>query len=235
MTGALDERTYRALLACCGGHERRAELERVLRDLRDRSSLFIDDDELHSLETYARRMRGEIFFANRWLIVEGQADYLIVHALAHAMEYDLDAHGVSVIDAKNNGNPATFAALARALGIPWLAVFDGDDAGKRYVTAITRRGFTQDETTRRCRTHDAGDLEAQLIADGLGPELREVLADLDVRDAADLTNDELLKQLRDNKTDFAALLAARLRKDPNIAPRAPVAFRSAIEHLAGLT
>ena len=58
-------------------------------------------------------------------IVEGQADYLIVHALGRAQDYDLDEHGVSVIDAQNNGSPDTFTALARALGIPWLAVFDG--------------------------------------------------------------------------------------------------------------
>ena len=235
VAGALDERTYRALLACCGRHERRAELERELRKLRDRSSRYIDDDELQSLETYARRMRGEIFFAERWLIVEGQADYLIVHALADAVEYDLDAHGVSVIDAQNNGKPDTFAVLARALGIPWLAVFDGDDAGERYITAISRRGFTQQETTRRCRTHDAGDLEAQLVADGLDPDLRDILTELGIQDAADLTDDELLKKLRDNKTDYAALLAVDFRDDPNLAQRAPEAFRNAIEQLPGLT
>ena len=38
-------------------------------------------------------------------IVEGQADYLIVHALGRAQDYDLDEHGVSVIDAQNNGSP----------------------------------------------------------------------------------------------------------------------------------
>ena len=141
VTGMLDERNYRALLRSCGRHEQLGELTEVLRDLRDRASKYVGDDELRSLETYARRMRGEIFFAERWLIVEGQADYLIVHALAHAMDYDLDSRGVSVIDAQNNGNPDTFAVLARALEIPWLAVFDGDDAGKRYVTAIAKRGF----------------------------------------------------------------------------------------------
>ena len=66
VVGTLDEGTYRALLTCCGQHERRADLEGLLKDLRDRSSLYIDDDELQSLETYARRMRGEIFFAGNY-------------------------------------------------------------------------------------------------------------------------------------------------------------------------
>ncbi len=234
VVGTLDEGTYRALLTCCGQHERRADLEGLLRDLRDRSSLYIGDDELQSLETYARRMRGEIFFAERWLIVEGQADYLIVHALAHAMGYDLDSHGVSVIDAQNNGNPDTFAVLARALDVPWLAVFDGDDAGQEYVRRIGRRGFAAEEVNKRCRTHLAGDLEAQLVANGLDPELREILTELGVQDAADLTDDEVLVQVKQNKTDCAALLAVRFRTNANLVNRALPAFRTTIEQLRGL-
>ena len=237
VAGALDEGIYRALLRCCGGHERRTELEGSLRDLRDRSALYIGDDELQSLETFARRMRGEIFFAERWLIVEGQADYLIVHAMAHAMGYDLDSHGVSVIDAQNNGNPATFAALARALDIPWLAVFDGDNAGKDYVEAIAKRGFSdaeRAELTGRCQTHSAGDLEAQLVVDGLGPELREILAGLGVAGAQALVDEALPERLRADKTGFAAVLAARIRAVPDLAQRAPAAFRTAINELRGL-
>ena len=233
VSGALDGRCYRALLRCGGTHDQRAEIEHALRDLRDRASLYVTDDELRDLDTFARRMRGEIFFAERWLIVEGQADYLLVHALARAQDYDLDQHGVTVIDAQNNGNPATFAVLARALAIPWLAVFDGDEAGRRYVEAIRRRGFTDADT--RCRTHPSGDLEAQLVADGLGPELRDILAELGIGDAATWTDATLTQRLRDNyKTSCAAALAARVRGEPNLVQRALATFRTAIKDLRGL-
>ena len=233
--GALNTDTYRQLLSCCGLHDRRSEIEAAIADLRDRSSQYIPDAELQSLETYARRMRGEIFFAERWLIVEGQADFLIVHALAHAMKYDLDEHGVAVIDAQNNGNPTTFAALARALAIPWLAVFDGDDAGRGYVEGIRKRGFSDDAVSHRCRTHSADDLEAQLVANRLGPELREILSQLGVPEAADIGDDQLPARLRERKTDYAASLAARFRDDASLTARAPEAFRGAIELLPGLT
>lgn len=232
--GHLDESVYRDLLARGGAHEGRAEIEQALRDLRDRSSLYVEDNELQALETFAKRMRGEIFFAERWLIVEGQADYLIVHALARALAYDLDQHGVAVIDAQNNGNPATFAALARALTIPWLAVFDGDDAGRRYVQAIRGRGFADAELDERCRTHPDGDLEAQLVADGLGPELRGILSELGVHEARNLTEELLVQPLKENKTAYAVALATRLHTDPDLARRAPAAFRETIDELRGL-
>ena len=232
--GTLGEDTYRALLTCCGTHERRAELEALLRDLRERSHLYISDGELQALETYARRMRGEIFFAERWLIVEGQADHLIVHAVAHALDYDFDQHGVSVIDTQNNGNPATFAALARALDVPWLAVFDGDEAGQQFVRAIANRGFSAEDLDRRCRTHGAGDLEAQLVTDGLGPDLREVLVALGIHNAHALDDEDLVVRLRANKTAYAAEFAARVRRDADLAQLTPEAFRTAIERLRGL-
>ena len=232
--GGLEESLYRALLRCCGNDERRGELESRLRDLRDRSSLYVADDELRALETYARRMRGEIFFAERWFIVEGPGDHLLVHAVAYALGYDLDRHGVSVIDGQNNGNPATFAALARALDVPWLAVFDGDTEGNSFVRRIEKRGIPKDEVAKRCRTHAHGDLEAQLVADGNGPTLRKLLEENGVRAAQDLGDAELVVQLRRRKSTYSAQLAGRVRSQPALVKRMPRAFREAIDQLEGL-
>ena len=233
--GSLDEGTYSKLIRHCGENKRRDELSSKLRSLRDRSMLYIEESELQSLETFARRMRGEIFFAERWLIVEGQADYLIVHAMACALGYDLDRHGVAVIDAQNNGSPAIFAALARAISIPWLAVFDGDQAGVGFKQAIANRGFSDEELSKRVRTHSAGNLEAQLIAEGLGPELKAALVTLEVHEDNDLSDDNLKELLRENKIGYAALLASSLRFSTELAQRAPKAFRDAIEQMRGLT
>ena len=233
--GMLREKAYRALLTCTGSCGRRVELQGVLRDLRDRSSRYVDDDDLRSLETFARRIRGEIFFAERWMIVEGPTDYLIVRALAHAMRFDLDWQGVAVIDAQNNGSsPHSFAALARALDIPWCAVFDGDDAGNGYIEQLRKRGFSEAELAHRCRQHPDGDLEAQLVADGLGGELRRILQKLGVRGASVLTDEALLKALRNEKTGYAVELADRIRGSRRIAQRGPNAFRKVIAMLPEL-
>ncbi len=89
--------------------------------------------------------------------------------------------------------------------------------------------------TNRCFTHQAGDLEAELVADGLGTELREILKELGFDDAFGLNDEALVSRLRANKTAYAAKLAARLYADSNLAQRAPEAFRAAIRQLPGLT
>jgi putative ATP-dependent endonuclease of OLD family len=232
--GTLTEAFYRDLLACYGTHPDRAVVHGILRELSDKSVSYMSDDELSGLETFARRIRGEIFFARRWMIVEGQAEYLVVHALGRAIGYDLDEHGVSVIDAMNNGNPATFAALARALGIPWLAVLDGDPAGQRYVQAITARRFDAAFVAQRCNTLPAGKLEQQLLADGMDQLLRAVLQDLGHADAQTVDRATLERKLENCKTDYAAKLAERIAADPPLALRILQPFREAILELRGL-
>jgi len=233
--GKLEQREYRGLLTCYAGHADMASIHATLRDLRDRSLLYIADQELASLETYARRIRGEIFFARRWFLVEGQAEYLLAHSLARALGYDLDEHGVAMIDAKNNGDPVAFAALARALGVPWIAVFDGDAAGNGYVTAIASRDFASAEISARCRTLPAGTLEEQLLADGLEPVLRDALQSCGIANAATMDIARLKKTLVDNKTRYSAAVAQRLLTDATLPPRMPQPFREAIAQLRGLT
>ena len=232
--GRLDENHYRKLLRCYGEHPERLEVHERLRDLQVRSSLFIDDAELKKLETFARRIRGEIFFAHRWLIVEGQAEYLLVSALARELGYDLDEHGVSLIDSMNNGDPKLFTVLAQALGIPWLAVLDGDAAGKQRIQKIKSRTIDSDLAEERCRTHSAGNLEEQLLSDGLESELRDALLNAGHEDAEDIDSENLKKRLENNKTDYAAELVLMLRGNPALASRMPEAFRDAIKDLGSL-
>ena len=229
--GVLKQSTYRELLKC---YPDRAKDREKLRDLRDRSVDHMGDDELQSLETWARRVRGEVFFADQWLIVEGQADYLIMHAMARALDYDLDEHGTALIDAQNNGDPAVFAALARALRIPWFAVFDGDEAGKKYIRRIENRGFSEADMAR-CRTHEAGDLEAQLIHDGLGKELKSIAVVVDPRASKKLTDDASLQEwLGDNKVRYASELANKILTSPSLVPRLPTTFRDALDNIRRL-
>ena len=231
--GWIDDSKYRKLQTCFSHHEKRNEILAALKDLRSESALCMTDAELQSLETWARRMRGEVYFAERWMIVEGPADHLIVEALAQALGYDLDEHGVTLIDAQNNGNPAAFAALARALGIPWIAVFDGDRAGQEFKASIRNRGFDAEEVQRRCRMHDAGNLERQLIRD-LGDQLESFVKAVGCDPG--LEEDDLANLLHEKaQPRLSALIAERVRTEDSFVQYLPAAFRVAINDLRELT
>jgi putative ATP-dependent endonuclease of OLD family len=98
-------------------------------------------------------------------------------------------------------------------------VFDGDAAGRGYANALTARGFDPAFIAQRCRTHAAGHLEDQLLADGLEPELRSILQALGQNDADALDPATLQIRLADNKIPYAAQLATRVNGDAALAHR----------------
>ncbi len=234
-SGSLPQNQYRQLLVAYGGRPDTQAIHAVLRKAYDASQEFISDAELEQLETFARRIRGEIFFARRWLLVEGPSDYHLVHGIAKGLGYDLDEHGVSVIDFQNNGSPEIFAVLARALGYPWLAVVDGDAAGLSYIARITARNFPVHEMARRAFSLPAGYLEQQLVADGLQPELKAILVSFGNAAAANFDDATLIATLENDKSGYAAILAKQCAENPALALRMPAPFRNAILSLRGLT
>jgi putative ATP-dependent endonuclease of OLD family len=229
--GTMPTKTYRKLLAAYYGHAGTADFHAKLRSSYEASLEFIPDEELEKLETFARRIRGEIFFANKWLLVEGQSEYHILHGMAKAMGYDFDEHGVSVIDFQNNGNPECFAVLARALGYPWVMVVDGDQEGSRFLADVRSRNFTCTQMAQRTRQLPAGPLEQQLVSDGLQPELKAILTAQGVGTAADMNDPELIAALKADKCGYAAQLGKQCAESVVLAERMPLLLREVIELL----
>src|ERR1017187_2729754 len=73
-----------------------AKTEGVNRLRHDCRTLPTADDEAE-LGFHCRRVRGEIFFARHWLLVEGVTEYLLAHALGKALEWPLNALGVALV------------------------------------------------------------------------------------------------------------------------------------------
>ncbi|MFC7688680.1 ATP-dependent endonuclease [Paeniroseomonas aquatica] len=234
MHQVLGQNIYRDLLTAYGTHPDRAAIGVELKRVYELSQRFIPDEELAQLETFARRIRGEIFFARRWLLVEGQCEYHLVHGIAEGLGYNLDEHGVSVIDFQNNGNPECFCALGRALGYPWLMIVDGDAAGTSYIQKLSPRGFNVAEIAHRTYQLAEGDIEQQLIADGLQAELKASLLDIGETKAPTYDDAALLKALVASKSAYGAVLGRKCAQDAALAARMPKAFRDAIISLRGL-
>ena len=117
------------------------DVHNLLRSLQKESGLYITDEEMLVLETFAKRIRGELFYARAWLLCEGQCEYLIYRYFANVLGMNLDQFGITVLDFQNNGSPEIFVKLAESFHIPWLFVCDGDPQGIDFVSRIKSLGL----------------------------------------------------------------------------------------------
>ncbi|OQY11642.1 MAG: hypothetical protein B6I30_06410 [Desulfobacteraceae bacterium 4572_187] len=173
----MSEKEYRSLLKI---YPSQLETHLQLKKLRDESRMLLSKDDLKDLDTYAKRIRGEILFAGAWLLCEGQSEYLLLRYFADLMGKPFDQMGISVIDFQNNGSPGAFVALARAFEIPWIMICDNDSGGKDFIRQVKERGLTDEEIEAFVHLLPGGegtDLEAFLINNGFVDEYLQILDD----------------------------------------------------------
>jgi putative ATP-dependent endonuclease of OLD family len=203
-----------------------------LSEFRHACRVLVSAKDETDLAVAGRRLRGEVFFARRWLLVEGQSEHLLLHALGKALDWPLDQHGVAVVDFQNCGNPGIYAALADGFGIPWRMISDGDSESGSFRTQLLKRGFNAGDLSAHFLTlPPPNDLEDQLLADGHEALLREVLDEVGVSDASSCTLPELRTKLKKSKIGYMSVLGPRVASDPALANLMPVAFVTAVKDL----
>lgn len=224
VNGKVEQREYRDLLAL---YPRQQEVHDVLKRLCTESQLYLDDSDLADLETYVKRIRGEVLFARAWLLCEGPSDYLLLRYFAELLGTSLDQAGVTVIDFQNNGSPGAFVGLARAFEIPWVMVCDNDDAGKNFVEQVEKRGLTNGEVKELVRLlpGDGVDLEMFLVKSGFDREYVQILLERNVSLTKKMGDagfeDELAASIRKDKTGYAIALIEKLRAEGADQSRVP--------------
>lgn len=212
--GRMEDKEYYHLLSIYPGQiEVHAELKR----LRDESRLYLSDSDLTDLDTYAKRIRGEVLFANAWLLCEGQCEYLLLRYFAELSGNPLDQAGVTVIDFQNNGSPGAFVGLARAFEIPWIMVCDNDGEGRKFIKQVKDRGLTDGEINKLVRPLPGNevDMEMFLVKNGFILEYTQILADRNVnlikKEGESGFEDEIASKIRKDKTGYTIALIEKLR------------------------
>jgi predicted ATP-dependent endonuclease of OLD family len=117
--------------------QRADEIEMVFKD-KDRGTYVLDKDpsitratlQSSKFKIYAHfnTERNELFFANKILLVEGDADKILFTTLAkEKWGIDLDKEGISVVECGGKTGVLYFIGVCRLLGITdFFAVWDGD-------------------------------------------------------------------------------------------------------------
>ena len=222
VAGVVEQKEYRTLLPMYAADK---DAQRAIKALADESQMYMSDAEIIELDTYGKRIRGEIFFARAWLLCEGQSDFTVIHYFAELLGTPLDGACVSVIDFQNNGSIGAFVSLAKNFDIPWIMVGDSDKAGKDYATTAAQKCSDAAETADRVRNLPDLDLEQFLVNNGFAIEYHDILAARGVTFAKKLgepgSNDEIAAHARNRKTECATDLIHALSTSGADAMRVP--------------
>ena len=232
--GKMTRKEFRDVLTIYG---KQKEAHSHIKALYEDSQLFLSDIELADLDTYAKRIRGEVLFARAWLLCEGQSEYLMLRYFAELLGTPLDQFGITVIDFQNNGSPGTFVGLAKAFEIPWIMVCDNDAAGAKFVDEVKGRGLTRQEVNDLAQLiPDANaDLETFLTKNGFAAEYEEILAERQValtkKPAEAGYEDEVAENIKKDKTGAMLRLIEKLRAKNADTSRVPAFFAKLIKDL----
>lgn len=234
LKGRMEEKEYRELLKM---YPKQAGIHMTLRQLKDESQSYLTKDDLINLDTYAKRIRGEVLFARAWLLCEGQCEYLLLRYFAELLKKPLDSIGVAVIDFQNNGSPTAFVGLARAFEIPWIIICDNDSATGKFLKQVQDRGYTPGECNDLFRPLPGQDMELErfLYNNGFAGEYRQILAEnqvsLTTSEGTTEFENEIISTICKDKMGYTTALIERLRATGADGSRVPQFFSTAIDDI----
>ncbi|RJX75506.1 DUF2813 domain-containing protein [Vibrio sinensis] len=130
-------------------------------------------DELRRIGFHIRFHRPGAMFARCWLLVEGETEVWLFNELAHQCGYNLAAEGVQIIEFAQSGLKSLIK-VAKAFGIDWHVVTDGDPAGKKYAMTV-RHQLGSDQERHRLTELPDRDVEHYLYNNGFEPFFRELV------------------------------------------------------------
>lgn len=181
------------------------------------------DRELQAIDYSIRIAKGHYLFSRCWLLVEGESDFHIMPLLFELMGYSQDQVSFSILEISqviDKGEP--LIKFAKALGIQWFMMADGDPAGSDYVNRVKNHLATGESLVDRARALTHADIEHEFWHNGycdfmLNMVLPQTRCQIDKQAAGDdakktkaLIN-AAIKQAG-GKPAFAQALAAEVRR-----------------------
>ena len=171
-----------ALRGCC--IESVKNIDKILSD----ASMIFNNTELCNLNMYIQRNRGDILFARKWFLYEGQSEDVIIPYFAKMLGKDFDEHGINGIIYRGNGSAGAFIKLAKVLNIGWVLLGDNDEQGRKTKNEVLNCGYEQEDIEEILLLTKNKDFEHELA------EVPSILADYEKILGDSITDD--MKQLK---------------------------------------
>ena len=128
------------------------------------STSALSRNELRKIGFHVRFHRSNALFARCWLLVEGETEVWLFSELARLSGYNLMAEGVQILEFAQSGLKALIK-VAKAVGIDWHVVTDGDMAGKKYAATVENM-LDGERKDHRLTSLPERDIEHFLYANG---------------------------------------------------------------------
>ncbi len=125
------------------------------------------DRELQAIDYSIRIARGHYLFSRCWLLVEGESDFHLMPLLFELMGHSQDQVSFSVLEISqviDKGVP--LIRFARALGIQWFLMVDGDHAGNECLNRASNHLATGETLADRARALTHADIEHEFWSNG---------------------------------------------------------------------
>ncbi|RTZ17358.1 ATP-dependent endonuclease [Vibrio aquaticus] len=130
-------------------------------------------DELRRIGFHIRFHRSGALFARCWLLVEGETEVWLFNELANQCGYNLAAEGVQIIEFAQSGLKSLIK-VAKAFGIDWHVVTDGDAAGKKYAASVKAQ-LGNDQQRHRLTELPDRDIEHYIYNNGFESFFKDML------------------------------------------------------------
>lgn len=162
--------------------------------------------EICGLNTYVQRSRGEILFARKWLMYEGQSEDVILPYFAKILGKDFDECGVSGIIYRSNGSAGPFAKLAKVLSIPWVILADNDEQGRQTVCEVRNCGYLDEVINAQVLLTSTTDFEHELATSD------RIFSDYEIIVSDDITQDILDLKTAGNVDEYKKEIVKLVQK-----------------------
>ena len=125
------------------------------------------DREPQAIDYSIRLARGHYLFSRCWLLVEGESDFHLMPPLFELMGHSPDQVSVSVLEISQAFKKGeSFIKLAKALGIQWFMMADGDKEGRGYIKRAKKYLENGEDIANRSATLACADIEHEFWHNG---------------------------------------------------------------------
>jgi putative ATP-dependent endonuclease of OLD family len=138
---------------------------------------YLTPREIQAIDYNICLTRGSYLFSRCWLLVEGESDFHIMPLIFEAMGQSQDTVSFSVLEISqviDKGEP--FIKFAKALGIEWFLMADGDAAGVDYVTRANNYLVSGETLASRACNLVQLDIEHEFWQNGYDDFVRNMLS-----------------------------------------------------------